>query len=181
MEIGKLLAIICLSDHWTIASQWAIGNTLSNLHPISCIASDVSNRAFYRYGGHIELIRFKEYYGMPMGEWARSDILAQYLRALFGPIFFSVFLVKDCMGKKDRCAVFGCNHDFLFPEKYTVKFSFCPESARKYWVPLRHPIILLKSNKFNMAALSVKSLLYMFFSFCSIIRDLQQSIHASRP
>ena len=22
---------------------------------------------FYRYGGHIELIRFKEYYGMPRG------------------------------------------------------------------------------------------------------------------
>ena len=25
------------------------------------------NRPFYRYGGHIELIRFKEYYGMPKG------------------------------------------------------------------------------------------------------------------
>ena len=26
-----------------------------------------SNRPFYRYGGHIEFIRFKEYYGMPRG------------------------------------------------------------------------------------------------------------------
>ena len=52
MEIGKLLAIICLSDNWTIAYQCAIRNTLSNLHRISCIGSDVSNRAFYRYGGH---------------------------------------------------------------------------------------------------------------------------------
>ena len=25
------------------------------------------NRPFYRYSGHIELIRFKEYYGMPRG------------------------------------------------------------------------------------------------------------------
>ena len=25
------------------------------------------------------------------------------------------------MEKKDRCAVFGCNNDRLFPEKYTVK------------------------------------------------------------
>ena len=25
------------------------------------------NRPFYRYGGHIELIRFKEYYGVPRG------------------------------------------------------------------------------------------------------------------
>ena len=37
-----------------------------------------SNRPFYRYGGHIEFIRFKEYYGMPRGA------LAQYLCALFG-------------------------------------------------------------------------------------------------
>ena len=25
------------------------------------------NRPFYRYSGHIEFIRFKEYYGMPRG------------------------------------------------------------------------------------------------------------------
>ena len=36
------------------------------------------------------------------------------------------------MGKKDRCAVFGCNNEHLFPKKYTVKFFFCPKSARKY-------------------------------------------------
>ena len=40
---------------------------------------------------------------------------------------------KIVMGKKDRCAVFGCNKERLFPEKYTVKFSFRPKSARKYW------------------------------------------------
>ena len=28
---------------------------------------DKGNRPFYRYGGHIELIRFKQYYGMPGG------------------------------------------------------------------------------------------------------------------
>ena len=27
----------------------------------------ISNGPFYRYGGHIEFIRFKEYYGMPKG------------------------------------------------------------------------------------------------------------------
>ena len=32
--------------------------------------------------------------------------------------------------KKDRCALFGCNNDRLFPEKYTVKFYFCWKSAR---------------------------------------------------
>ena len=35
--------------------------------------------------------------------------------------------------------------------------SFCPKSARKYCASApEHPIILLKSNKFNMAAVSVK-------------------------
>ena len=53
--------------------------------------------------------------------------------------------------------MFGCNNDRLFPEKYTLKFSFCPKSARKYWASAPgHPIILLKSNKFNMAAVLVK-------------------------
>ena len=73
---------------------------------------DKGNRPFYRYGGHIELIRFKEYYGMPRGHEHDPK--------------------KIVMGKKDRCAVFGCNKERLFPEKYTVKFSFCPKSARKY-------------------------------------------------
>ena len=36
------------------------------------------------------------------------------------------------MGKKDRCAVFGCNNNRPFAEKYTLKFSFCPKSAGKY-------------------------------------------------
>ena len=29
----------------------------------------ISNGPFYRYGGHIEFIRFKEYCGMPKGHW----------------------------------------------------------------------------------------------------------------
>ena len=55
--------------------------------------------------------------------------------------------------------MFGCNNDRLFPEKYTLKFSFCPKSAcikNTERVRPGHPIILLKSNKFNMAAVSVK-------------------------
>ena len=59
--------------------------------------------------------------------------------------------------KKTRGAVFGCNDDRLFPEKYTLKFSF-PQKTRVNTdrVPPGHPIILLKSNKFNMAAVLVK-------------------------
>ena len=38
----------------------------------------IDNRPFYRYGGHIEFIRFKEYYGMPRG--VMSTI--QYTRSI---------------------------------------------------------------------------------------------------
>ena len=54
--------------------------------------------------------------------------------------------------------MFGCNNDRHFLEKHTVKFSFFSQKARvnNQRVPPGHPIILLKSNKFNMAAVSVK-------------------------
>ena len=57
-----------------ISSQsWILDSTLTGF-PGTCFGFLVSetwipdsNRTFYRYGGHIELIRFKEYYGMPRG------------------------------------------------------------------------------------------------------------------
>ena len=53
--------------------------------------------------------------------------------------------------------MFGCNNKRLFPEKYTVKFSFARKArVNTERVPPGHPIIPLKSNKFNMAAISVK-------------------------
>ena len=47
-----------------------------------------------------------------------------------GQFFFKFSLKKIVMGKKDRCAVFGCNHARLFPEKNTLKFSFLPEKCQ---------------------------------------------------
>ena len=69
---------------------------------------------------------------MPRGASVRSDILASVFTRAFRADFSLSFLEKDCNGKKDRCAVFGCNNDRLFAEKYTLKFSFCPKNARKY-------------------------------------------------
>ena len=64
------------------------------------------------------------------------------------------------MRKKDRCAVFGCNNDRLFPEKYTLKFSFCPKSARQYSASAPgHPIMY-------MAAVSVKKVYYKLRPDC---------------
>ena len=47
-----------------------------------------NNRHFYRYGGHIELIRFKEYYRMPRGHEHISFVLL----SAFRDIFLNVFL-----------------------------------------------------------------------------------------
>ena len=66
------------------------------------------NRPFYRYGGHIELIGLKEYYGMPRGH--QRDLIYLHQKA-------------------------HINSEPVSPG---------------------HTIILLKSNQFNMATLSVK-------------------------
>ena len=61
----------------------------------------------------------------------RYTLISMHMYAHFsGHFFFEK--KKIVMRKKDRCAAFGCNNDRLFPEKYTLKFSFCPKSARKY-------------------------------------------------
>ena len=49
------------------------------------------NRPFYRYGGHIELIGFKKYHGMPGGHENDPIYSHQYVRGLFGPIFLFKF------------------------------------------------------------------------------------------
>ena len=65
----------------------------------------------------------------------------QYTRSVFTRAFRANFSLsssrkKIVMGKKDRCAVFGCNNYRLFTEKYTAKFSFCPKIAGKYWASI---------------------------------------------
>ena len=48
------------------------------------------NRPFYRHGGHIELIRFKEYYGMPRGH-GHDPIYSLSIYARFSGQFFFKF------------------------------------------------------------------------------------------
>ena len=46
--------------------QWTSKKCTKNPDPLAeLLFSSKTNRPFYRYGGHIELIRFKEYYRMP--------------------------------------------------------------------------------------------------------------------
>ena len=71
-------------------------------------------------------------HGMPRGR-EHDPIYSLSIYARFsGQFFFKFFFKEIVMGKKGHGAVFGCNNDRLFPKKYTVKFSFCPKSARKY-------------------------------------------------
>ena len=59
----------------------------------------------------------------------------------FRDIFLKVFLEQNCNGKKDPCAIFGCNNDRLFPEKYAVKDHISNTKLEKgdhYYIQTRH-------------------------------------------
>ena len=62
--------------------------------------------------------------GCPGGMSEHNPIYSFSIYTPFSGQFFFKF------SKKNRCAVFGCDDDRLCPEKYTLKFSFCPKSAR---------------------------------------------------
>ena len=55
------------------------------------------NRPFYRYGSHIEFIRFKEYYGMP-----RGHSLSIYARFLGKKRTYCIFLGKKAIIIKSK-------------------------------------------------------------------------------
>ena len=65
--------------------------------------------------------------GMSMIRYTRISIYA-----CFSSQFFIFSKKKIVMGKKDRCAVFGCNNDRPFADKRILKFSFCLKSVHKY-------------------------------------------------
>ena len=97
------------------------------------------NRPFYQYGGHIELIRFKEYYRMPR---AFSSLVLEIWS-------FTVYF----LGKRRTVLHPNTGQESFFPlpsySKKTLRKNV-PKSARKYkrnvLMPPGHPIILLKSN-----------------------------------
>ena len=62
------------------------------------------------------------------------------------------------MGKKDRCAVFGCDNVRLSTRNIQWSSLFAREArvnTERVPPPPEHLIILLKSNKLNMAAVSL--------------------------
>ena len=106
------------------------------------IMGKIVNKPFYRYSGHIEFIRFKEYYGMPRGHEHDPIYSHQYLRALFGSIFLYVFLEKDYNGKK-KIVVPGLGVIMIaFFSRIIQWSSLFSRKARvnNQRVPSRHPI-----------------------------------------
>ena len=51
----------------------------------------ITKRPFYRYGGHIELTGFKEYYGMPRGHEETIQYTCISIYARFSGQFFFKF------------------------------------------------------------------------------------------
>ena len=100
----------------------------------------------------------KEYYRMPRRH-EHDPIYSLRIFARFsGQFFFTFSKKKIVMAKKDRCAVFGCNNDRLFSREVYNEVLFLPQkSALKYWASAPWSYHNTpKSNKFNMAAVSVK-------------------------
>ena len=114
-------------------------------------APKTHNRPFYWYGGHIVLIRFKEYYGCPGGS---RSVFTRAFRANF---WLSFPRKGSSWGKK---VVVRCLNVIMtaFSRKNIQWSSLFARKARVNTerVLPGHPIILLKSSKFNMAAVSVK-------------------------
>ena len=92
---------------------------------------------------------------MPRGAWARSDILTQYTYARFlGQFFLAMGLQWE---KKIVVPCLDLIMNTFFPRNIQWSSLFArkvPVNTER--VPPGHPIILLKSNKFNLAAVLVK-------------------------
>ena len=116
------------------------------------------NRPFYRYGSHIELLRFKEYYVLPM----RHEHHPLYALSIRNMVFTFNF-----SGKRRSLLYILTRHNDLFSH-YNLQSNYSKKNLRKMpqkalvnskqdvLMPPGHPIILLNSNIFNVAAVSVK-------------------------
>ena len=79
---------------WLLNCQQLISFHTHSVSFLSTTRKKWIYRPFYRYGGHIELIGVKEYYGMPRGSWAQSDILASVFTCAFWASFSLSFPKK---------------------------------------------------------------------------------------
>ena len=102
-----------------------------------------------------------------------------------GQVFCKFSWKKIVIGKKDRCAVFGCKNKGLFPRNIQWSSPLARKArVNTERVPPGHPIILLKSSKFDVAAVSVKRSIYkgsvsfltLLYLMCCYFHHLPRSI-----
>ena len=75
LSVYEVIRMACLSHSWFVYSQGVKRETSASRVGMTVILKRNWKQwlhvrkidFFYRYGGHIEFIRFKEYYGMPRG------------------------------------------------------------------------------------------------------------------
>ena len=75
LNVYEVIRMACLSHSWFVYSQGVKRETSASRVGMTVISRRNWKQwlhvrkidFFYRYGGHIEFIRFKEYYGMPRG------------------------------------------------------------------------------------------------------------------
>ena len=75
-------------------SNWfhSTGISVASCKTVLDSGFQVLNRPFYRYGGHIELSRFKEYYRMPRGYEHISFVFSSTSRDIFSKSFLGIRL-----------------------------------------------------------------------------------------
>ena len=126
--LGRMVTSVRRSDFWNrlggralvvIGGWWYSRQPLTNhtyrfstqtireiVAPKACthsfIVSRVGNRPFYRYGGRIELIQFKEYYRMPRGHEHISFVFSGDFRDIFSQSFLRIRLKWE---KRSLCRV----------------------------------------------------------------------------
>ena len=92
LQVSHVLSNVLQCSKCYVRCDWSVSITPNSTRQNSrfCTSIDctsqvtpVLNRPFYWYGGHIEFIRFKEYYRMPMGHEHISFVFSSTFRDIF--------------------------------------------------------------------------------------------------
>ena len=100
---------------------------------------------------------------MPRGHDRDPIYLLSIHMRLLGQFFFEFSQKKIVMRKKIVAPCLGVIMIAFFPRKNSEVFFAQKACINTERVPPGHPIILLKSNEFNMATVSVKRSIYLSY------------------
>ena len=114
--------------------------------------------------------------GMSTIRYTRNSIYASFS----GQFFFKFSKEKIVMGKKIVAPCLDVIMNAFFPRNLQGSYLFARKArVNAERVPPGHPIILLKSNKFNMAAVSVKRSINKMITNGKMLEPLLNSLKYS--